>query len=148
MIVLCTAVLLLWSHVAAYSQTAPYVTFMGVTLPNNSYVDANLVRARNRGGAGVQCHTDLTTCCSRCQGMDLGDWYAPDSENRLPFENSEAAYERRGNQMVTLYRGSNGSFQSGIYHCNISVKGSGRGREIIYIGIYKTGGILMRMNIF
>ena len=148
MIVLCTAVFLLWSHVAAYSQTAPYVTFMGVTLPNNSYVDANLVGDRNRGGAGVQCHTNLTTCCSRHQGMDLGDWYAPGSENRPPFEISEAAYERRGNQMVTLYRGSNGIFQSGIYHCNIPVQGSGRGRETVYIGIYKTGGIRMWMNLF
>ena len=148
MIVLCTAVFLLWSHVAAYSQTAPYVTFMGVTLPNNSYVDANLVGAHNSGSEGVQCHTDLTTCCSRHQGMDLGDWYAPGSENRLPFENSEAAYECRGNQMVTLYRGSNDIFQSGIYHCNISVTGSGGGRETVYIGIYKTGGILMRMNLF
>ena len=147
MIVLCTAVFLLWSHVAAYSQTAPYVTFMGVTLPNNSYVDANLVGARNRGGEGVQCHTDLTTCCSRHQGMDLGDWYAPGSENRLPFENSEAAYERRGNQMVTLYRGSNGIFQSGIYHCNISVTGSGGGRETVYRN-NKTGGIPMQMNLF
>ena len=145
---LCTAVFFLWSHVGAYSQTAPYVMFMGVTLPNNSYVDANLVGAHNRGGAGVQCHTDLTTCCSRHQAMDLGDWYAPGSENRLPFENSEAAYERQGNQMVTLYRGSNDIFQSGIYHCNISVTGSGGGRETVYIGIYKTGGILMRMNLF
>ena len=146
MIVLCTAVFLLWSHVAAYFQTAPYVTFMGVTLSNNSYVDANLVGDRNSGGEGVQCHTDLTTCCSRHQGMDLGDWYAPGSETRLPFENSgsEATfYERRGNQKVTLYRRSNDIFQSGIYHCNISVTGSGGGRETVYIGIYKTGGIII-----
>ena len=142
MIVLCTTVFLLWSHVAVYSQTAPYVTFMGVTLTNNSYVDANLVGARNSGGAGVQCHTDLTTCCSRHQGMDLGGWYAPDSGDKLPFENSEATYERWGNQMVTLYRGSNDIFQSGIYHCSISIQGSGRGRETVYIGIYKTGGII------
>ena len=64
------------------------------------HMDANLVGARNSGGEGVQCHIDLTTCCTRHQGMDLGDWYAPDSENRLPFDNSEATYERRGNQMV------------------------------------------------
>ena len=121
---------------AAYSQTAPYVTM---------HVDANLVGACNSGGEGVQCHTDLTTCCSRHQGMDRGDWYAPGSEDRLPFENSEATYERRGNQMVTLYRGSNDIFQSGIYHCSISVQGSGRGRET---GIYKTGGIRMWMNLF
>ena len=148
MIVLFTAVFLVWSHVAAYSQTAPYVTFLGVTLPNNSYVDANLVGDHNSGSAGVQCHTDLTTCCSRHQGMDRGDWYAPDSKDKLPFEDSEVTYERRGNQMVTLYRRSNGIFQSGIYHCSISVQGSGRRIETVYIGLYKTGGILMWMNIF
>ena len=32
----------------------------------------------------MQCHTDLTTCY---QGMDRGDWYAPDSEYRLPLGN-------------------------------------------------------------
>ena len=61
----------------------PYMTFMGQTLPNNSYVDVSLVGDPLSGGEGVQCHTDLTTCCSSDQSMDRGDWYAPDSEDRL-----------------------------------------------------------------
>ena len=52
-------------------------------------MDLRLVRDPLSGGAGVQCHTDLTTCCSSDQGMDRGDWYAPDSEDRLPLESEE-----------------------------------------------------------
>ena len=70
MIVLCAVVFLLWSHVDVDSHAVPYITFMGETLPNNSYLDVRLV---NNGSAGVQCHTELTTCCSRHQGNDSGD---------------------------------------------------------------------------
>ena len=91
----------------------------------------------------MQCHTDLTTCCSRHQGMDRGDWYAPDSEDRLPLESEEdsanATYECRGNQSVTLLQRSTAVSQpAGIYHCDIAVSGSGRGT--VYIGLYETGG--------
>ena len=37
---------------------------------------------KSSDGEGVQCHTDLTTCCTGHQGMDRGDWYAPGSEGR------------------------------------------------------------------
>ena len=108
MIVLCAFVYLL---VDTNSQTIPYMTFMGQTLPNNSYVDISLVRDPLSGGEGVQCHTDLTTCCSRHQDMDHGDWYAPGSEDRLPLESEEeesadAIYEYHGNQTVSLYKSS------------------------------------------
>ena len=147
MIVLCGIVFLLWSHVAVYSQTVPYITFMGVTLPNNSYVNASLVGNPISGGAGVQCHTDLTTCCSRDQGMDRGDWYAPDTE-RLPFYHVDnylsAAFEQRGNQTVTLYQRSSFYVDSGIYRCDIAVHGSGRGT--VYIGLYDTGGNIIDVS--
>ena len=100
----------------------------------------------NKGGAGVQCHTDLTTCCSRQQGNDSGDWYAPGSEDRLPFLQSgdlNAALERPGSQTVTLYRRSAHNitvFQSGIYRCDIAVNDSKRGT--VYAGLYDTGGII------
>ena len=131
MIVLCAFVVLLWSHVDANSQTIPYMTFMGEILPNNSYVDVSLVGDPLSGGDGVQCHTDLTTCCSSDQGMGSGDWYAPDSENRLPLKSEEdsdnAIYEHHGNQIVTLYKRSTAVIQSGLYRCEIAVSGSGRG---------------------
>ena len=145
MLVLCTVVFLLWSNVDVHSQTAPYVTFMGEILPNNSYVDVSLVGDPLSGGEGVQCHTDLTTCCSKHQGMGRGDWYAPGSEHRLPFfasGNLNSVFEHRNNQTVILYYRpwiTHPNITSGIYRCDIAVTGSGRG--IIYMGIYETGGI-------
>ena len=145
MLVLWTVLFLLWSNVDSHSQISPYVTFIGEILPNNSYVDVSLVGDRNSDGAGVQCHTDLTTCCSRHQGMDRGDWYAPGSEHRLPFHNSgnlNAVVEHRENQKVILYHRPwiiHSNITSGIYRCDIAVTGSGRG--IVYMGIYETGGI-------
>ena len=77
-------VILLWSPVEVHSQTVPYLTFMGETLPNHSYVDLSLVGHYDDGLNSLQCHTDLVTCCSRTQGADRGDWYFP-SEDRLQF---------------------------------------------------------------
>ena len=140
MIVLCAAVFLLWSNVYVHSHALPYITFMGETLPNNSYVNFSRVGGRNSDGEGVQCHTDLTTCCSRQQGNDSGNWYAPGSTTRLPFEGHLS--QRRDSQKVTLYYRSkvlpSDHHQSGMYRCDIAVNGSGSG--IVYIGIYETGG--------
>ena len=53
---------LLWSVVEVHSQTEfPYVSFMGETLPNHSYVNLTLV-GYDRGNP-VRCITDLSTCC-------------------------------------------------------------------------------------
>ena len=144
MIVLCAAVFLRWSNVYVHSHAVPYVTFMGETLPNNSYVDLSLVGNRKSDDAGVQCHTDLTTCCSRHQpGNDSGNRYAPDSVTRLALSENftTATFQRRGSQKVTLYHRSrvlHSDHQSGMYRCDIAVNGSGRGS--VYIGIYETGG--------
>ena len=140
MIVLCAIVFLLWSSVDVNTQTAPYITFMGAILPNNSYVDISRVGNPDSGGEGVQCHTDLTTCD---QGMDCGDWYAPNGD-KLAFSRSgilNSTFERHESQKVTLYhifRVLPSDHQSGMYRCDIAVNGSGRGT--VYIGIYETGG--------
>ena len=60
---------LLWSLVEVHSQTAPpapYVSFMEMNLLNHSYVDLTLVGdpQLNDDDHSVQCHTDLSTCCS------------------------------------------------------------------------------------
>ena len=59
------------------------VSFMGQTLANHSYVDLSLVGSNDSDS--VECHTDLNTCCSNAQGIHRGDWYSPDSTNRLPI---------------------------------------------------------------
>ena len=63
--------LLLWYLVEVHSQTeCPYVSFMGETLPNHSYVDLNEVGDPSQipNDASEQCHTDLSSCCSGGQG--------------------------------------------------------------------------------
>ena len=87
------------------SQTVPYISFNGMNLPNHSYIDFTQVM---KGMEGIQCHTDLTTCCSDAQGGDRGDWYFPDGK-RLTFSTlaSNILYERREAQRVDLHvRGS------------------------------------------
>ena len=78
---------LLWSLVESNSQTFPYVSFMGQTLANHSYVDLSLVGVPRNGGDSVQCHTDLTTCCTGSQGIHRGDWYFPNGD-RLQFDSN------------------------------------------------------------
>ena len=121
---------LLSALVEVHSQTAPYLTFMGNRIPNHSYVDLNRVGIESNNA--VQCHSDLTTCCSGAQGPDRGDWYFPNG-SRLPFSGSMS--EGRGDQRVILrYTGSGGT--SGIYRCHINTYYY----ETVYVGLYTSGG--------
>ena len=75
---------LLWSLVEVHCQTAPYLTFMGNNVPNHGYVDLSQVGDDYRSGSeGVQCITDLATCCSSDEGPHRGDWYFPDGARLL-----------------------------------------------------------------
>ena len=134
----------LWSLVEVYSQTVPYVVFMGEILPNHAYVNLSLV---GNGSDSVQCHTDLSTCCTGVQGIHRGDWFTPGSEMRVPFlsESSSDIYEVRGQQRVNLRRRNNADMPSGIYHCLIPTNAVHDGiditvRESVYVGLYATGG--------
>ena len=73
---------LLWSLVN--SLTYSYVSFRGKTLANHSCLDFSLVGPLKTGSDSVQCHTDLTTCCTGGQGIHRGDWYFPNG-TRLQF---------------------------------------------------------------
>ena len=130
---------LLSALVEVHSQTAPYLTFMGNNIPNHSYVDFNTVGLTLYTNT-VQCHTDLSTCCSIFQSVDRGDWYFPNG-NRLPFSGFGDVYEHRGAQLVVLrYIGSGGT--SGIYRCDIETYAvnNNDGRETMYVGLYISGG--------
>ena len=131
--------ILLWSLVEVHSQTAPYVSFMGETLPNHAFVDLSLVGNAIGGSDSVQCHTDLGTCCSSPQGPDRGDWYFP-SGDRVSFaDDPDDIYEVRGAQRVDLRRRNNADMPSGIYRCAIQTIQ----RETVYhAGLYATGGKL------
>ena len=141
---------LLWSLVEVHSQTAPYVSFMGETLPNHAYVNLSLVGDDGSGSDSVQCHTDLDSCCTGSQGLHRGDWIAPDcySEQRLPFftDASEDIYEARGAQRVDIRRRNNADMPSGIYRCYIPTfavhdDNDITVRESVYVGLYARGGI-------
>ena len=109
--------ILLWSLVEVHSQTVPYVSFMGETLPNHAFVDLSLVGNAIDGSDSVHCHTDLSTCCGGAQGSDRGDWYFP-SGDRLPFNSPDVVYQSRAGQRVDLRRNDNAD-TSGIYRCTI-----------------------------
>ena len=144
-------VILLWPVVDVHSQTAPYVSFMGETLPNHAFVDLSLVGTADNGSDSVQCHTDLDTCCSSIQGPDRGDWYFP-SGDRLDFPDFSAVnvvYESRAGQRVDLLRKGDADMPSGVYRCDIETNAvhsddntDKTTRETVYAGLYSTGGKL------
>ena len=143
---LCVVLCLLWSLVEVHSQIAPYVSFMGETLPNHAYVNLSLVGNNGSGSDSVQCHTDLGTCCRGSDGIHRGDWFAPDSEMRLPFSGGGDIYEFRGPQRVDLRRQNNADMPSGIYRCFIATNAVHDDndivsvRESVYVGLYASGG--------
>ena len=131
-----------------HSQTEyPYVSFMGETLPNHAYVNLSLVG--NDTSDGIQCHTDIPSCCSRDWGIFDGDWIPPGREYKLPFANNASAdiYEVRGAQRVDL-RCRNADVPSGIYRCDITTiynviydNNDNSVRESVYVGLYASGGM-------
>ena len=128
-------------------QTFPYVSFMGQTLVNHSYVDLSTVESASDNSDSVVCHTDLSTCCSGSQGSHRGDWYFPDG-SRLLFASSIGL--TRGAQIAVIRRTS-GTGPTGIYRCDIPAVAFHDDTDIsvrdsVYVGLYaSSGGMLMEM---
>ena len=136
------------------SQTAefPFVSFMGETLPNHSYVDLSLV-GNGTSNDRLVCHTDLTTCCTSTQGAGQGDWYFPDGE-RLPMFRNDSTNDllamEKVAQQVEVYHGEevNGTAPLfGIYRCDIETiehndnASNTTAQRAVYVGLYdSTGG--------
>ena len=114
-------------------QTFPYISFIGQTLANHSYVDISVVGIS--ASDSVQCHTDLSSCCSTIEGSHRGQWYFP---NGTTLENSNqlATYQHSLFQRVELHHNS-GTRPTGIYRCEIQTYDNG-GRETVYVGLYNT----------
>ena len=131
-----------WSVGEVYcQQTFPYVSFMGQTLANHSYVDLSLVGTS--GSDGVQCVTDLSTCCSGTQGPHRGDWFFPNG-TRLPLFYGDI-YEYRNAQRVDLRRRNNANSPTGIYRCDIPTivvhdDTDTSVRDTVYVGLYTDSG--------
>ena len=121
---------------------------MSQTLANHSYVDLSQVGRPDiyNGGEGVQCITDLGTCCTSSQGPHRGDWYFPDG-TRLPFPQPNVhTFEDRETQRVDLRRnrGTNSS-TVGIYRCDIPTEvvhddSDISVRDTVYVGLYTASG--------
>ena len=136
---------LLWSLVEVQSQTEyPYISFMGNTLPNHSYVDFNEVGGNQDNT--VQCHTDLSTCCNTHQLVPRGDWFFP-NDTRLPFYNESGdIQESLQPQVVRIRRLNNAIGPSGIYRCFIGTNAVHNDSdpsvgERVYVGLYHNGGV-------
>ena len=151
---------LLWSLVEVHSQTAPYLTFMGETLPDHSYVDLSELGEFANESDHVVCHTDLDTCCGGDDNPDRGRWYFPfpNGTKELPLveedgiasTNNPIVERRRPTQTVSLIRGTGpGDAPSGIYHCRIETNAVNtpgyayriEETESLYVGVYSTGGM-------
>ena len=150
---LCVLLCLLWSLVEVHSQTAPYLTFRGETLPNHAYLDLSRVREggtdEEDSGEEIVCHTDLDTCCRGAEGH--GEWYFPNGTALqgagLDNNNPNSIAIRRLDERIRLQRGPVSTaispIPSGIYQCDIetvAVSGEGgSGRETVYVGVYGCG---------
>ena len=123
-------------------QTYPYVSFMGQTLTNHSYVDLSTVGSAGDNSDSVVCHTDLSTCCSGSQGIHRGDWYFPDG-TRLPFIGGSVPIGLgRGAQRVAIRRTA-ATGPTGIYRCRIATNAVHSNTDIsvrdsVYVGLYPT----------
>ena len=97
------------------------------------------------GGEGVQCITDLTTCCTSTNGAHRGDWYFPDG-TRLPFAASNVdTFEHRVSQRVDIRCNSNANSPTGIYRCDIPTNAVHDDtdisvRDTVYVGLYTASG--------
>ena len=133
-----------WSVGEVCSQAFPYVSFMGQTLANHSYVDLSLVGDDYDGSDSVQCHTDLGTCCSKTEGSHRGDWYFP-NEDRLPFTGGDFIFESRGYLRVDIRHWNSASSPVGIYRCDIPTNAVHDDTDIsvratVYVGLYTASG--------
>ena len=140
-----TLLSLLWSLVDSQTEF-PYVSFRGESLPNHGYVDLSLVgdpETSTSSGDAVQCHTDIPCCSANEWDIHTGKWHFPDGE-RVPFASDMTAdiHSQRTDQTFDLRRRKNSLSPSGIYRCNIRVKGDDNIPEIerVYVGIYGSGG--------
>ena len=144
-------ILLLLSLVEVHcQQTYPYVSFMGQTLVNHSYVDLSTVGSASDNSDGVVCHTYLSTCCSGSQGIHRGDWYFPNG-TVLPFVDRSAPIGLARASQIAVIRRTTATGPTGIYRCRIATNAVHSDTdqsvgETVYVGLYAgSGGMSVKM---
>ena len=124
-----------------YQPTFPYVSFMGETLADHSYVNLSTVGSASDDSDSVVCHTDLDTCCSGSQGIHRGDWYFPDG-TVLPFLGPSVPI---GQLKSAIIRRTTATGPTGIYRCDIPTNNIYSDtdisvRDTVYVGLYIADG--------
>ena len=119
----------LWSLASATVVTFPHITFMGQSLPSNSYVSfGRLELGGFNNGNGIICHTSDINCCSD----SLAKWIFP---NGSDVGQDGVLESIRLSNRVELHRGAvSGNIPSGVYQCNIAISGQTTGTA--NIGLY------------
>lgn len=112
-----------------HSQTFPYISFMGHTLVNHSFVDLSQVGFGYSNS--VQCHYHGTSrCCTEDEYR--GHWYFPNG-TRVPVDSD--VFESHGDHRVDIHNGLiSGVLPFGIYRCEFLSNDSVS--EAIYVGLY------------
>ena len=144
------AIVLLCTVVGVNCLTAPYISFLGETLPNHAYVDLNLVGYSDSGRDSVQCHTNLSSCCGHNPGADgygSGEWFAPtdNASTSMLTDKESDMYVAYIDQRIDLRQREN-TGKSGIYRCEIDIAAADvtsgtMSREAVYVGLYASGGM-------
>ena len=150
-------VLLLYSMVAVTQgreeectypvDTVPYITFMGIRLPNHSFVDLRQLGNAPNGSNVLLCYTNLDTCCAR----NTGEWVLPNGQ--LAREFGRGYKLREHDQQIDLAYDVNNADErmplGGIYRCDLpitnAINSAGRlVRESVYVGLYARDGKLAK----
>ena len=118
-------------QVSCQVPVAPYITFKGQIVPNNSYVE--LSEVGRTISDGVQCHSDLATCCNATYGAHRGRWFSPYASEDLAQENG---FDQG---LVSLHNHT--VLRFGMYRCEIDTSASTQSsdtvpRPSVYVGLY------------
>ena len=136
--------------------------FLGVTLPNDSFVDFddvlnigdnsdNIPSNRSPRNESLECITDLVDCCGTESGSPVsrtehGDWYFPDGR-RIDFDNSGSTRflaNRGPNEVVNgqqfygsvrLFRRYSNIPEKGRFRCELPSAADPSVNQILYVNI-------------
>ena len=135
--------------------------FLGVTLPNDSFVDfddilnigligSNIPSNRNPRDRALQCITDLVDCCGTESGTvraEHGNWYFPDGRRVHDFDPSgrtrflvnrgpnEIINGRQFYGSVRLFRRFSAIPERGRFYCELPSAANPSVNQIVYVNI-------------
>ena len=136
--------LLLLSLTSVEVQCQTFVSFMGTTLRNHSYINLTLVGSSTTDrevGNCVQCHTNLTTFNS-ANSVHHGDWSFP-NQTRVPFSSSDITQTQLSQRVDLCVSNRRVILSSGVYRCDITTAVASENfvGETVYVGLYASGGM-------